>query len=126
MMMRQRLLLCLGLKAHLLSMTLASPQLHHQSHYEVNRSLLEKGYPAYKSFKGSMHAGLIPAVSLVDENGNAKEDVTDYSEYFFWLFRPDVDEAEEKGKAESFRDDTLLIWLNGKLFGLWYTAQAFS
>jgi carboxypeptidase C (cathepsin A) len=91
----------------LMAITSASPQLHHPTHYEVDRHLLEKGYPAFKSFKGSMHAGLIPAVSLDDK----KKDVDDYSEYFFWLFRPDGD--GEKGKPESFRDDTLLIWLNG-------------
>lgn len=59
-----------------------------------------------------MHAGLIPAVSLDDK----KKDVDDYSEYFFWLFRPDGDGDGEKGKPESFRDDTLLIWLNGKVY----------
>ena len=112
--MIHHLALCIGLTAQLPSMVLASPKLHHHSHYEVDRSLLEKGYPAYKSFKGFMHAGLIPAVSLVEENGNSKEDVNDYSEYFFWLFRPDVDDSDVKGKPESFRDDTLLIWLNGK------------
>jgi carboxypeptidase C (cathepsin A) len=92
----------------------SSPQLHHPSHYQVNRSLLENGYPAFKTFKGQMHSGLIPAISLKDANGNVKENVDDYSSYFFWLFRPDGGDDSE-GKPESFRDDTLLIWLNGEL-----------
>ena len=33
--------------------------------YEVKRDLLEKSYPAFKSFKGLMHAGMVPA-ALVD------------------------------------------------------------
>jgi carboxypeptidase D len=89
-----------------LAITSATPQLHHPSHYEVNRHLLEKNYPAFKTFKGSMYSGLIPAVSV-------EEDTEDFSEYFFWLFRPEVDTVEDEGKPESFRDDTLLIWLNG-------------
>ena len=51
----------------------ARPQLHHSSRYEVKRSLLDKGYPAFKSFHGSMYAGLIPAVSLVDADGNERD-----------------------------------------------------
>eukprot|EP00804_Cyclotella_cryptica_P027686 CCRYP_010298-RB/>CCRYP_010298-RB protein AED:0.04 eAED:0.04 QI:231/0.75/0.8/1/0.75/0.8/5/491/633 len=91
----------------------APPHLHHSSRYEVKRSLLEKGYPAFKTFHGSMHAGLIPAVSLVDDDGNER-DVDDYSSYFFWLFLPDVPgNAPNQSEPESFRDDTLLIWLNG-------------
>jgi hypothetical protein len=93
----------------------ATPKLHSPSHYEVKRSLLEKNYPAFKTFKGSMHSGLIPAISLVDKDGNEKRGVDDYSEYFFWLFRPDGEEIEDgERKPESFRDDTLLIWLNGE------------
>ena len=61
-----------------------------------------------------MHSGLIPAISLVDEDGNATENIDDHSSYFFWLFRPDRDDEVDKGIPESFRDDTLLIWLNGK------------
>ena len=100
--------LCITSIALVMAMTSATPQLHHHSHYEVDRHLLEKGYSAFKSFKGSMHAGLLPAADI-------KKNADDFSEYFFWLFRPDGDDGEEKGKPESFRDDTLLIWLNGKI-----------
>jgi len=89
-------------------------QLKDASQYEVNRQSLEKSYPAYKSFKGLMHAGLMPAALRDDEN--ATND--DYSSYFFWLFRPDVvdgssDTSIKKETAETFRNDTLLIWFNG-------------
>ena len=90
-------------------------QLKDASQYLVNRQSLEKSYPAYKSFKGLMHAGLMPAALRDDEN--AIND--DYSSYFFWLFRPDVmdssgsDTATKKESAETFRNDTLLVWFNG-------------
>lgn len=89
-------------------------QLKDASQYQVNRQSLEKSYPAYKSFKGQMHAGLMPAALRDDEN--AIND--DYSSYFFWLFRPDVvdsssDASTKKETAETFRNDTLLIWFNG-------------
>jgi len=61
-----------------------------------------------------MYSGLVPAISLEDEDGKKKKDVDDYSEYFFWMFRPDAKEhSSKKGEPESFRDDTLLVWLNG-------------
>ena len=89
-------------------------QLKDASQYQVNRQSLEKSYPAYKSFKGLMHAGLIPAALRDDDN--AIND--DYSSYFFWLFRPDAvdsssDTSTKKETAETFRNDTLLIWFNG-------------
>ena len=63
-----------------------------------------------------MYSGLVPAISLEDEDGKKKKDVDDYSEYFFWMFRPDAKEhSSKKGEPESFRDDTLLVWLNGKM-----------
>ena len=70
--------------------------------YEVKRDLLEKSYPAFKSFKGLMHAGMVPA-AFVDESTT-----DDYSSYFFWLLRPDIESS-----PSDFRDDTLLVWLNG-------------
>ena len=51
----------------------ARPQLHHSSRYEVKQSLLDKGYLAFKSFHGSMYAGLIPAASLVDADRNEQD-----------------------------------------------------
>ena len=65
-----------------------------------------------------MYSGLIPAISLEDEDGKQKNDANDYSEYFFWMFRPDAKEQSsksKKGEPESFRDDTLLVWLNGTM-----------
>ena len=80
-----------------------------QEDLEVTRSLLEKNYPVFKSFNGTMHAGLMPA-ALVD----GTHDLDDFSSYFFWLFQPDANTAaDDKEKVESFRDDALVIWLNG-------------
>ena len=77
---------------------------------EVNRPLLEKAYPAYATFRGQMHAGLMPA-ALPDD---PKAAGGDYSSYFFWLFQPEGQSAEEEEETpESFRDDTLLVWFNG-------------
>jgi len=86
-------------------------QLKDAAEYEVKRDLLEEAYPAYKSFHGAMHSGLIPA-ALKDDKSSADGD---FSSYFFWLFRPDaesVSDAEEP-TDESFRNDTLVIWFNG-------------
>ena len=71
--------------------------------YEVKRDLLETKYPAYKSFHGSMHAGLMPAT--LSNNASTSDD---FSSYFFWMFRPDVDSSDT-----DFRNDTLLVWFNG-------------
>mmetsp|Transcript_8724 Transcript_8724/g.15312 ORF Transcript_8724/g.15312 Transcript_8724/m.15312 type:complete len:604 (+) Transcript_8724:262-2073(+) len=68
--------------------------------YEVKRDLLETRYPAYKSFHGSMHAGLMPAT--------LSNNTSESSSYFFWMFRPDVDSSDT-----DFRNDTLLVWFNG-------------
>ena len=80
------------------------------SEYAVNRDLLQKSYPAFESFTGEMYAGLMPA-ALLDT------DTTDFSDYFFWLFLPEeeevVDSDDGETTVESFRNDTLLIWLNG-------------
>lgn len=77
--------------------------------YEVKRDLLEKSYPAYKSFHGAMHAGLMPAAFVDDESA-----ADDYSSYFFWLFRPDVESSDtDEVTDETFRNDTLLLWFNG-------------
>jgi carboxypeptidase C (cathepsin A) len=78
-------------------------QLKDAATYEVKRELLEESYPAFKSFKGSMHAGMMPAALIDDESASE-----DYSSYFFWLLRPDVG-----GSPVDFRDDTLLVWFNG-------------
>ena len=72
----------------------------------VKRNLLEQNYPAFSTFNGTMHSGLMPAAVMDDEP-------EDYSSYFFWLFQPDVDADSNDDEAESFRDDTLVIWLNG-------------
>jgi carboxypeptidase C (cathepsin A) len=87
-------------------------QLQDVADYEVNRALLEKSYPAFKSFHGSMHAGLMPAAIVDDENGS---DASDFSSYFFVLFRPDSGESirADEQTVEAFRNDTLLVWLNG-------------
>ena len=80
------------------------------SEYAVKRDLLQKSYPAFSSFTGEMYAGLMPA-ALLDT------DTTDFSDYFFWLFLPEeeevVDSDDGETTVESFRNDTLLIWLNG-------------
>ncbi|KAL7551699.1 hypothetical protein ACHAWF_014881 [Thalassiosira exigua] len=86
----------------------AAFQLKDAADYEVNRDLLEESYPAYKSFHGAMHAGLMPA--WIDD-GSASDD---YSSYSFWLFQPDVESGDPDDDAdESFRNDTLLVWFNG-------------
>mmetsp|Transcript_25563 Transcript_25563/g.54284 ORF Transcript_25563/g.54284 Transcript_25563/m.54284 type:complete len:611 (-) Transcript_25563:74-1906(-) len=72
----------------------------------VKQELLEKNYPGYKEYNGEMHAGLMPAANL-------DQDPDDYSSYFFWLFQPDADVMANDDTVESFRDDTLVIWLNG-------------
>lgn len=70
-----------------------------------------------------MYAGLIPAVSLVDDDGNER-DVNDYSSYFFWLFQPDAPgDSLKEDEPESFRDDTLLIWLNGEVHKSFHSAS---
>ena len=82
------------------------------SDYAVKRDLLERRYPAYKSFRGLMHSGLMPAATMDDQSSG--HDVS--SSYFFVLLRPDADasnDAAEGRKDETFRNDTLLIWLNG-------------
>jgi hypothetical protein len=67
-----------------------------------------------------MHSGLIPAVSL-------EVDTEDYSEYFFWLFRPEINGGvEDEGRPESFRDDTLLIWLNGEIVFVYHDISVCS
>jgi carboxypeptidase C (cathepsin A) len=77
------------------------------SEYAVKRDLLQKSYPAFESFTGEMYAGLMPA-ALLDT------DTTDFSDYFFWLFLPEGDSSDDgETTVESFRNDTLLIWLNG-------------
>jgi carboxypeptidase C (cathepsin A) len=50
-----------------------------------------------------MHAGLMPAAIVDNEN---ESDASDFSSYFFVLYRPDSGES-------IFRNDTLLVWLNG-------------
>ncbi len=86
-----------------------SIQLKDAAEYEVKRELLEGSYPAYKSFKGDMHAGLMPA-ALIDDKDLAE----DFSSYFFWLFQPHhEEESANEDAVEAFRNDTLLIWFNG-------------
>lgn len=75
--------------------------------YEVKRHILEERYPAYKSFHGMMHSGMMPAKKIYNEIADDDE----FSSYFFWLLRPDADDAEQS--TNGFRNDTLLIWLNG-------------
>jgi len=99
-----KLQLALGLIAAAIGGSIAKEfQLQDIADYEVNRALLEKSYPAFKSFHGSMHAGLMPAAIFDDEN---ESDASDFSSYFFMLYRPDSGES-------IFRNDTLLVWLNG-------------
>lgn len=82
-------------------------KLKDSAQYAVKRKLLEKSYPAFKSFKGLMYSGLMPAAKL-DSNND------DFSSYFFVLLRPDGKNDEPQDRTdETFRDDTLLIWLNG-------------
>ena len=86
--------------------------------FEVSRNRLEEKYPVFQSFDGEMHAGLLPA-AIVDKTKKDGKDNNDYSSYFFWLFQPNADslskgrDNEENLTDESFRDDTLVIWLNG-------------
>jgi hypothetical protein len=83
-----------------------------ESDYAVRRDLLELSYPAYKSFRGLMHSGLMPATAVIDDKSIGRDD---FSSYFFVLLRPDGDESNdaEERTDETFRNDTLLIWLNG-------------
>ena len=85
-------------------------QLKDAAEFEVKRDLLEQSYPAYKSFRGAMHAGLMPAANIDDESVG-----DDYSSYFFWLFQPEKEQgaSDEQRTDETFRNDTLLIWING-------------
>jgi len=113
------LLLSLGLTAAVVQ---ASFQLKDATDYEVNRKLLERNYPAFETFHGSMHAGLMPAALTNDDDDDAighDDDDDDYSSYFFWLFQPHVDDnSDEDDDVDTttnaeFRNDTLLIWFNG-------------
>lgn len=83
-------------------------QLKDAADYEVKRDLLETSYPVWKSFRGGMHSGIIPAALSGDEKSSSSSGSDDYSSYFFVLFQPDVESSDS-----GFRDDTLLVWLNG-------------
>lgn len=83
-------------------------RLKDESHYEVKRDVLEEKYPAFKTFRGTMHSGMMPAI-IIDDDENMDED--EYSTYFFWLLRPKDEDTDES--VNSFRNDTLVIWLNG-------------
>jgi carboxypeptidase C (cathepsin A) len=87
-------------------------KLKDESDYAVRRDLLELSYPAYKSFRGLMHSGLMPAAVVTDDMTIGRDD---FSSYFFVLLRPDGDDGNDaEGRTdETFRNDTLLIWLNG-------------
>jgi hypothetical protein len=61
------------------------------SDFAVDRDLLERGYPAYKSFRGLMHSELMP-VATMDDRGGGDDDI---SSYFFVLLRPDVGEGDD-------------------------------
>ena len=109
MMLPARLQIALG--AITSSITIRSAiafQLKDATEYEVKRELLEESYPAYKSFKGDMHAGLMPA-AFVDD----KDAAEDFSSYFFWLFQPHGKGNANEDAVEAFRNDTLLVWFNG-------------
>lgn len=95
----------------LATLATAAPKLKDAADYLVKREILEEKYPAFKSFRGVMHAGMMPAGIIDDET-----DDDEFSSYFFWLLRPRVDATEPEQIADSasaFRNDTLLIWLNG-------------
>mmetsp|Transcript_17224 Transcript_17224/g.41340 ORF Transcript_17224/g.41340 Transcript_17224/m.41340 type:complete len:165 (-) Transcript_17224:594-1088(-) len=68
------LLLSLGLTAAVVQ---ASFQLKDATDYEVNRKLLERNYPAFETFHGSMHAGLMPAALINDDDDDASGDDDD-------------------------------------------------
>ena len=68
-----------------------APKLPHRSDLKVKRALLESVYPEFSTFKGDMHAGLLPAVLIDDETSNSE----DFSSYMFWLFQPDADATVE-------------------------------
>ena len=68
-----------------------APKLPHRSDLKVKRTLLESVYPEFSTFKGDMHAGLLPAVLIDDETSNSE----DFSSYMFWLFQPDPDTTVE-------------------------------
>ena len=88
-------------------------QLKDATDYEVKRDLLEKNYPVFETFHGSMHAGLMPA-ALINDGARSDGDSDDYSSYFFWLFQPHVDTSDDDDVVDAeFRNDTLLIWFNG-------------
>jgi carboxypeptidase C (cathepsin A) len=107
-----KLQLALGLIAAAIGGSVAKElQLQDVADYEVNRALLEKSYPAFKSFHGSMHAGLMPAAIVGDKKNES--DPSDFSSYFFVLFRPDNGESIHADEQTVFRNDTLLVWLNG-------------
>mmetsp|Transcript_10256 Transcript_10256/g.22808 ORF Transcript_10256/g.22808 Transcript_10256/m.22808 type:complete len:613 (-) Transcript_10256:224-2062(-) len=110
-MLLPKLQIALGVIAAALGIsTTKAFQLKDRADYEVKRDLLEKSYPAYESFHGAMHAGLMPA-ALMDDKSAAD----DFSSYFFWLFQPDVEASSDTDEQtdESFRNDTLIIWFNG-------------
>lgn len=87
-------------------------QLKDAAEYEVKRDLLEQGYPVYNSFRGRMHAGLMPAALTSDTTSALSSE--DYSSYFFVLYRPDADGSTSGEQTpENFRDDTLIVWFNG-------------
>ena len=97
---------CLWLMCFLGAATATALKLKDAADYEVKRDFLEERYPAFKSFHGTMHAGMMPAGIIDNETGD-----DEFSSYFFWLLRPDVDANDQS--ASQFRNDTLLIWLNG-------------
>lgn len=68
----------------------AQIELPRQDDLKVKRHLLEKQHPAFKTFKGDMFAGLIPAV--LDSADSSSDD---FSSYMFWMFQPDVDASAE-------------------------------
>ena len=84
---------------------MAATKLKDAAEYAVKRDVLEGTYPAFKSFRGMMHAGMMPAGIINNETNDGE-----FSSYFFWLLRPHVDATEPD---TAFRNDTLLIWLNG-------------